>query len=77
MAAMLLPGMKVLPLLIQRKIARTIELQESIGKGQFGKVCTFSSTKMALWTHCSLSIFSSSGKENMESLVFVVPNSSF
>ncbi|KAL6091636.1 hypothetical protein STEG23_002874, partial [Scotinomys teguina] len=34
MAAMLLPGMKVSPLLIWRKIARTIELQENIGKGQ-------------------------------------------
>ncbi|KAL6037485.1 hypothetical protein STEG23_036730 [Scotinomys teguina] len=32
MAAMLLPGMKVSPLLIWRKIARTIELQENIGK---------------------------------------------
>ncbi|KAL6032702.1 hypothetical protein STEG23_031899 [Scotinomys teguina] len=38
MAAMLLPGMKSLPLLVQRKFARTIELQGSIGKGQFGKV---------------------------------------
>ncbi|KAL6045282.1 hypothetical protein STEG23_023108 [Scotinomys teguina] len=38
MAAMLLLGMKVSPLLVRRKIARTIELQESIGKGQFGKV---------------------------------------
>ncbi|KAL6035667.1 hypothetical protein STEG23_036998, partial [Scotinomys teguina] len=38
MAAMLLPGMKVSPLLIWRKIARTIELQENIGKGQFGEV---------------------------------------
>ncbi|KAL6055796.1 hypothetical protein STEG23_028756 [Scotinomys teguina] len=37
MAAMLLPGMKVSPLLIWRKIARTIELQENIGKGQFGQ----------------------------------------
>ncbi|KAL6071075.1 hypothetical protein STEG23_010465 [Scotinomys teguina] len=35
MAAMLLPGMKGSPLLVQRKI---VELQESIGKGQFGKV---------------------------------------
>ncbi|KAL6065777.1 hypothetical protein STEG23_019482 [Scotinomys teguina] len=34
MAAMLLPGMKVSPLLIWRKIARTIELQENIGKDQ-------------------------------------------
>ncbi|KAL6059757.1 hypothetical protein STEG23_009679, partial [Scotinomys teguina] len=33
MAAMLLPGMKSLPLLVQRKTARTIELQGSIGKG--------------------------------------------
>ncbi|KAL6033461.1 hypothetical protein STEG23_020276 [Scotinomys teguina] len=32
MAAMLLPGMKVSPLLVRRKITRTIELQESIGK---------------------------------------------
>ncbi|KAL6085028.1 hypothetical protein STEG23_000047 [Scotinomys teguina] len=32
MAAMLLPGMKVSLLLVQRKITRTIELQESIGK---------------------------------------------
>ncbi|KAL6032032.1 hypothetical protein STEG23_026607 [Scotinomys teguina] len=39
MSAMLLPGMKVSLLLIWRKIARTIELQENIGKGQFGKVC--------------------------------------
>ncbi|KAL6041626.1 hypothetical protein STEG23_034757 [Scotinomys teguina] len=34
MSAMLLPGMKVSPLLIWRKIARTIELQENIGKGE-------------------------------------------
>ncbi|KAL6038413.1 hypothetical protein STEG23_013307 [Scotinomys teguina] len=33
MAAMLLPGMKSLPLLVRRNIARTIELQESISKG--------------------------------------------
>ncbi|KAL6092578.1 hypothetical protein STEG23_034347, partial [Scotinomys teguina] len=32
MAVMLLPGMKGSPLLVQRKIARTIELQESIDK---------------------------------------------
>ncbi|KAL6033230.1 hypothetical protein STEG23_000039 [Scotinomys teguina] len=32
MAAMLLPGMKVSPLLIWRKIARIIQLQENIGK---------------------------------------------
>ncbi|KAL6036831.1 hypothetical protein STEG23_009031 [Scotinomys teguina] len=32
MAAMLLPGMKVSPLLVGRKITRTIELQESIGR---------------------------------------------
>ncbi|KAL6091640.1 hypothetical protein STEG23_002878 [Scotinomys teguina] len=38
MAAMLLPGMKGSPLLVERKIARTIKLQGSIGKGQFGKV---------------------------------------
>ncbi|KAL6038005.1 hypothetical protein STEG23_022698 [Scotinomys teguina] len=40
MAAMLLPGMKVSPLLVQRKITRTIELQESIGKGFFLKILT-------------------------------------
>ncbi|KAL6035394.1 hypothetical protein STEG23_036418 [Scotinomys teguina] len=33
MAVMLLPGMKGSPLLIQRKIARTIKLQGSISKG--------------------------------------------
>ncbi|KAL6034807.1 hypothetical protein STEG23_006678 [Scotinomys teguina] len=38
MAAMLLPGMKVSLLLVPRKIARTIKLQENIGKGQFGEV---------------------------------------
>ncbi|KAL6035036.1 hypothetical protein STEG23_037456 [Scotinomys teguina] len=38
MAAMLLPGMKGSPLLVQRTVTRTIELQESIGKGQFGKI---------------------------------------
>ncbi|KAL6081183.1 hypothetical protein STEG23_012155 [Scotinomys teguina] len=38
MTAMLLPGMKVSPLLVWRKIASTIKLQENIGKGQFGKV---------------------------------------
>ncbi|KAL6045705.1 hypothetical protein STEG23_007272 [Scotinomys teguina] len=38
MAAMLLPGMKSSPMLVGRKIARTIKLQESIGKGQFGEV---------------------------------------
>ncbi|KAL6093189.1 hypothetical protein STEG23_008043 [Scotinomys teguina] len=38
MAVMLLPGMKGSPLLVQRAVTRTIELQESIGKGQFGKV---------------------------------------
>ncbi|KAL6088437.1 hypothetical protein STEG23_017142 [Scotinomys teguina] len=32
MAAMLLPGIKVSPLLVRRKIARTIALQENIGK---------------------------------------------
>ncbi|KAL6085820.1 hypothetical protein STEG23_037224 [Scotinomys teguina] len=37
-AAMLLPGMKVSTLLVQRKITRTMELQESISKGQFDKV---------------------------------------
>ncbi|KAL6085106.1 hypothetical protein STEG23_028799 [Scotinomys teguina] len=32
MAAVLLPGMKVSPLLVQRTVTRTIELQESICK---------------------------------------------
>ncbi|KAL6035501.1 hypothetical protein STEG23_021319 [Scotinomys teguina] len=36
MAAMLLPGMKVSPLLVRRKITRTMELQESIGKEHNG-----------------------------------------
>ncbi|KAL6092057.1 hypothetical protein STEG23_011614 [Scotinomys teguina] len=35
MAAMLLPGMKGSPLLVQRTVTRTFELQESIGKGAF------------------------------------------
>ncbi|KAL6086162.1 hypothetical protein STEG23_030925, partial [Scotinomys teguina] len=39
MTAMLLLGMKVSPLLVWRKIASTIKLQENIGKGQFGEVC--------------------------------------
>ncbi|KAL6033695.1 hypothetical protein STEG23_037192 [Scotinomys teguina] len=34
MAAMLLPGMKVSPLLVQRTVTRTFELQESIGKAE-------------------------------------------
>ncbi|KAL6033724.1 hypothetical protein STEG23_009122, partial [Scotinomys teguina] len=38
MAAMLLLRMKGSPLLVGRKIARTIKLQGSIGKGQFGEV---------------------------------------
>ncbi|KAL6080902.1 hypothetical protein STEG23_018061 [Scotinomys teguina] len=38
MAAMLLPGMKGSPLLVGEKFTRTIELQETIGKGQFGEV---------------------------------------
>ncbi|KAL6067540.1 hypothetical protein STEG23_026325, partial [Scotinomys teguina] len=38
MAAMLLPGMKGSPLLVWRKIVKTIKLQGSIGKGQFGEV---------------------------------------
>ncbi|KAL6037807.1 hypothetical protein STEG23_009131, partial [Scotinomys teguina] len=33
MAAMLLPGMKGSPLLVQRTVTRTFELQETIGKG--------------------------------------------
>ncbi|KAL6048495.1 hypothetical protein STEG23_023262 [Scotinomys teguina] len=38
MAVMLLPGTKGSPLPVRRKIARTIKLQGSIGKGQFGEV---------------------------------------
>ncbi|KAL6085783.1 hypothetical protein STEG23_001905, partial [Scotinomys teguina] len=38
MAAMLLPGMKGSPLLVQRTVTRTFELQESIGKGQLCEV---------------------------------------
>ncbi|KAL6038099.1 hypothetical protein STEG23_001148 [Scotinomys teguina] len=38
MAAMLLPGMKGSLLLVWRKIAKTIKLQGSIGKGLFGEV---------------------------------------
>ncbi|KAL6060459.1 hypothetical protein STEG23_022667 [Scotinomys teguina] len=38
MAAMLLPGMKGSPLLVWRKIVKTIKLQGSISKGQFGEV---------------------------------------
>ncbi|KAL6092288.1 hypothetical protein STEG23_025966 [Scotinomys teguina] len=38
MAVMLLSGMKVSPLLVQRTVTKTIELQENIGKGQFGEV---------------------------------------
>ncbi|KAL6044231.1 hypothetical protein STEG23_019911, partial [Scotinomys teguina] len=36
MAAMLLPGMKGSPLLVQRTVTRTFELQESIGKDHKG-----------------------------------------
>ncbi|KAL6058209.1 hypothetical protein STEG23_016280 [Scotinomys teguina] len=41
MAAMWLPGMKGSPLLVPRTVTRTFELQESIGKGQFGEVRFF------------------------------------
>ncbi|KAL6052899.1 hypothetical protein STEG23_015067 [Scotinomys teguina] len=36
MVVMLLPGMKVSLLLVQRTVTRTIELQESISSGQLG-----------------------------------------
>ncbi|KAL6086568.1 hypothetical protein STEG23_032576 [Scotinomys teguina] len=36
---MLLPGTNGSLLLVQRTVTRTIMLQETIGKGQFGKVC--------------------------------------
>ncbi|KAL6090769.1 hypothetical protein STEG23_035899, partial [Scotinomys teguina] len=38
-AVMLLPGTNSSLLLVQRTVTRTIVLQETIGKGQFGKVC--------------------------------------
>ncbi|KAL6094153.1 hypothetical protein STEG23_013139 [Scotinomys teguina] len=38
-AVMLLPGANGSLLLVQRTVTRTIVLQETIGKGQFGKVC--------------------------------------
>ncbi|KAL6091630.1 hypothetical protein STEG23_002868 [Scotinomys teguina] len=38
-AVMLLPGTNGSLLLAQRTVTRTIMLQETIGKGQFGKVC--------------------------------------
>ncbi|KAL6045067.1 hypothetical protein STEG23_033691 [Scotinomys teguina] len=38
MAAMLLPGMKGSPLLVQRTVTRTFELQESIGKAAMGEL---------------------------------------
>ncbi|KAL6076465.1 hypothetical protein STEG23_020583 [Scotinomys teguina] len=38
-AVMLLPGTNGSLLLVQRTVTRTIVLQETIGKGQFGKVC--------------------------------------
>ncbi|KAL6093954.1 hypothetical protein STEG23_032878 [Scotinomys teguina] len=37
-AVMLLPGTKCLLLLVQRTVTRTIVVQETIGKDQFGKV---------------------------------------
>ncbi|KAL6089800.1 hypothetical protein STEG23_025748 [Scotinomys teguina] len=36
----LLPGTNGSLLLVQRTVTRTILLQETIGKGQFGKVCS-------------------------------------
>ncbi|KAL6085094.1 hypothetical protein STEG23_015937 [Scotinomys teguina] len=38
-AVMLLPGTNSSLLLVQRTVTRTTVLQETIGKGQFGKVC--------------------------------------
>ncbi|KAL6072892.1 hypothetical protein STEG23_002116 [Scotinomys teguina] len=38
-AVMLLPGTNGSLLLVQRTVTRTIVLQETMGKGQFGKVC--------------------------------------
>ncbi|KAL6084716.1 hypothetical protein STEG23_031423 [Scotinomys teguina] len=38
-AVMLLPGTNGSLLLVQKTVTRTIVLQETIGKGQFGKVC--------------------------------------
>ncbi|KAL6091109.1 hypothetical protein STEG23_038003 [Scotinomys teguina] len=42
MAAVLLLEMKVSPLFVQRKITRTIELQESIGKGKLKEALNLS-----------------------------------
>ncbi|XP_052588190.1 TGF-beta receptor type-1-like [Peromyscus californicus insignis] len=53
-AVMLLLGMKGLPLLIQRTIARTVMLQESIDKGQFGELWLGK-----WWGEVAMKIFSS------------------
>ncbi|KAL6032046.1 hypothetical protein STEG23_025199 [Scotinomys teguina] len=39
MSVVVLPGTNGSLLLVQRTVTRTIVLQETIGKGQFGKVC--------------------------------------
>ncbi|KAL6031603.1 hypothetical protein STEG23_014311 [Scotinomys teguina] len=54
MAVMLLPGMKSLPMLLWRKIASTIKLQENFGKGQFGEVW-----RGKWWGEVAVKIFSS------------------
>ncbi|KAL6055545.1 hypothetical protein STEG23_020527 [Scotinomys teguina] len=66
MAAMLLPGMKVSPLLVRRKIARTIELQENIGKGQFGEVCTHNEYGTLLFPAPSSKLFGNPGQPEEE-----------
>ncbi|KAL6087650.1 hypothetical protein STEG23_017368 [Scotinomys teguina] len=59
MAAMLLPGMKVSPLLVRRKITRTTELQESIGKGQMQSPVNLRTQGPSLKSSCDLPSLSS------------------
>ncbi|KAL6055150.1 hypothetical protein STEG23_028156 [Scotinomys teguina] len=55
-AVMLLPGTKCLLLLVQRTVTRTIVVQETIGKDQFGKV----------WRGLSKDVFISRKQEVIE-----------
>ncbi|KAL6063246.1 hypothetical protein STEG23_011701, partial [Scotinomys teguina] len=54
-AVILLPGTNSSLLLVQRTVTRTIVLQETIGKGQFGKVC------QGKWSYLDRSYEQSSG----------------
>ncbi|KAL6033822.1 hypothetical protein STEG23_018810 [Scotinomys teguina] len=67
MAAMLLPGMKSSPLLVWRKIARTIKLQESIDKG-FPKDVFISRKQEGSWEFENFYALSTVSSK------FVVPN---